>query len=250
MTVRFVVRPPAISKTPRLLASSLDAETRRSDARVAFDPDRDLFLTYPHPSQMSERSDYDRARYRDVYSFTSASKPRQRNFLRDAGVRIPDTATTHAAAQSLPPGRFIVRPYRHHGGQHYRITEDRTDFIEGVEYIQRIFAKDAEYRVIFSFGEPVVVLRKRPPEGISKEVAWNHTNGSTFVTQTRSKNLEQTDFYDKLSKLPIITSGHILAADVLWSHTEGYVVCELNTCPGLTIPSNLERITSHVQSHR
>jgi hypothetical protein len=105
--------------------------------------------------------------------------------------------------------------------------------------------------VIFCHGDPLITLLKRKPEGASAEVAWNHQQGASFVTITKEKNdrLLRTDFYDKISKLPIITHGHIIAADVLWSDTEGYVVCELNTCPGLTIPGNLERIVNHVQGH-
>lgn len=105
--------------------------------------------------------------------------------------------------------------------------------------------------MIFVHGDPLITLLKKAPEGVSKEEAWNHTNGSRFLTVTKEKNdrLKGTDFYEKLSDVPIIKFGHIIAADVLWSDDLGYVVCELNTCPGLTIEDNLERVVNHVQGH-
>lgn len=253
MTVRFIVRPQSIRTTPRLLARRLNADTRHIDANVRFDTSRDVFLAYPHPGLLSRYTDpTDTARHREIYSFSAANKAAQRSRLRAAGVRVPETATTTIRGAELERGTFIVRPYRHQGGSHYRITDDPTDFIEGQEYIQRVFPKDREYRVIFSFGEPIILMLKRRPEGASQEEAWNHNQGAHFVTVTKEKNdrLKSTDFYDSLAEVPIIKHGHIIAADVMWSDQEGYSVCELNTCPGLTIPSNLERIANHVEGHR
>ncbi len=106
--------------------------------------------------------------------------------------------------------------------------------------------------MIFAFGDPLVTLLKKAPEGVSKDAAWNHQQGAFFQTITKEKNdrLLRTDFHDKMSQLPIINYGHIVAADVMWSDSFGYSVCELNMCPGLTIPSNLERIANHVEGHR
>lgn len=251
---RFVIRPPSIHRTPKLLARRLNADTRRSDSlRVNFDYERDIFLSYPHPANLTRRTGATLAAvYRELFSFANTSKIRQRNTLRSAGVAVPDSASTHEAARELGEGRFIVRPYRHQGGAGYRLTSDPTDFIEGTEYVQRVFPKDREYRVIYAFGDPLVTLLKRAPEGVSNELAWNHQQGALFQTITKEKNdrLLRTDFREVMSKLPIINYGHIVAADVMWSDQHGYQVCELNMCPGLTIPQNLERIANHVQGHR
>jgi hypothetical protein len=251
MPIRYVIRPPSIGKTPRAIANALGVETRRSDATrtvESFDWERDLFLGYPEPGRVRTLPS---STYGDVHSFIRSSKAQQRRLVAALGVCTPATATSH---DELRPGAalgFIVRRNHHSGGRHYRLTQDPNDFIEGEEYIQEVYPKDREYRIIFVFGEPLITLHKVKPEGVDQAAAWNHATGASFQTINNERNnrLAGTDVYSRLASLPIIIHGHIIAADVMWSDSLGYSVCELNSCPGITIPANLERIVSHVQGH-
>jgi hypothetical protein len=259
MPVRFIIRPSDIRRTPRELASRFAVETRRYPSRIrtVFDYRRDLFLIYPPPQSVYNRpsrgangqfqSVYP---YERLYSFFSSNKAAQRQTLKLNGIPVPETYTDRYEAAYAIGGTWIVRPLRHSGGQGYRITTNATDFQHG-EYLSRVFPKDHEYRIIFVLGEPLITLYKRVPEGLSPQLPWNHANGSTFVTvnDIRKCRLSRTNIYDVLRSLPIIKYGHIIAADILWSNGNGYVICELNTCPGLTIDNNLERVASYVETH-
>jgi hypothetical protein len=147
-------------------------------------------------------------------------------------------------------GTYVVRPYRHHGGENYRITTDPEDFQEGSEYISRIFEKDREYRIIYVLGTPLVVLKKKVPEGLSNQLHWNFANGSTFVTVPMAESvLRRTDIFRRLETNPIIQYADIVGVDVLYKNTGEYVIVEFNSAPGINIPANLESIATHVRAH-
>lgn len=190
--------------------------------------------------------------YRSLYSFFSSNKPTQRELLAGAGLPVPETYQTHSDARYATPGAWISRPLRHSGGLGYRRTEDVSDFTEGEEYIQRVYPKDREYRLIYVYGQHLITLRKKVPEGLTNDQPWNHSNGAFFQTIHHWENcrLASTDILARLQSLPIIMYAHIVAVDVMWSNSLGYSVCELNACPGLTIDNNLRKVAAYVSEHQ
>jgi hypothetical protein len=221
--------------------------------------------TQPHRSG-NDGGD-DREKYERLYRFFSQTKAGQRTLLRASGIPVPDTTTRQDVAASWlvprteepsldnPRGQregaetptFIVRPLRHAGGIGFRLTKTPTDFIPGQEYVQRLFPKTREYRLIYVKGTFLVTLRKKVPEGTPRDQPWNHSAGAVFKTiNPETCKLADTDCLSRLSANPIIKSAHIVAVDVLWN-LSGYVVAEFNSCPGLSIETNLSRIAQHVQ---
>jgi hypothetical protein len=178
--------------------------------------------------------------------------------MAEAGIVVPESfATTEAITERLstePLTRvfhyeYVVRPLRHSQGIGYRITSDPLDFEEGKEYISRLYPKAHEYRVIFVYGTPLITLLKRVPEDIDRDGPWNHAAGSSFVTVTGpTKNrLRHFDVVEKLRAFEVVQTAHLVGADImLGPDKSGYAVTELNFCPSITIPSNLERIRNHV----
>lgn len=272
MPIRYVVRPSHIRRTPQLIAEGLNATTRRYPGRGPYDPRRDFFLVYPRPGCLDSGAISEPARllssrrvaqergsgstslsYEELYEFFSSDKARQRISLAAAGVSTPYTARSSSVRtnNTVPVGSFITRPLRHSRGQGYRITPDPNDFIPGQEYIQQLYPKDREYRVIYCYGDPIIVLRKKVAEDTPQEAPWNHAAGARFQTINDVPNcrLCHTEFFETMDRLPIIKSAHLVAVDVMYSNTLGYSVCEFNTCPGITIEANLRKVVSHVADH-
>lgn len=248
MTIRYIIRPSSISKTPRILRTALNAvRTQRYPSRNNdYDWSTDFFLSYPHPSVVRNTDDA----YRKIYSFSSATKPEQRTILGNLGFRVPWTSTRSDVPVGTGVSSFIVRPLRHSGGQGYRLTQDPTDFIPGSEYIQEVYAKEFEYRVISSFGEPLITLRKCNPNNIAPELPWNHTNGTYFQTISdpfRTCRLANTEIYDLIRSCDLLKKIHLAGIDVMYKSPADYAVCEVNLCPGLTIPENIRKVAEHVR---
>lgn len=147
--------------------------------------------------------------------------------------------------------KYIVRPLRHSQGQSYSLRSNETDYEAGREYIQEVYPKNHEYRVIICRGEPLITLYKRRPEGLHFADAWNHTNGSSFVTVHNPDNdrLRHTDLYNRIRSFPLFKSLDLIGLDVMTAKRGLYAVIEVNLCPALTIDNNLERIRNHVLSH-
>jgi hypothetical protein len=173
------------------------------------------------------------------------------------GIGVPDTYATYDEVCERLSTRaisdvfcdYVVRPLRHSQGIGYRLTRDPLDFEEGKEYISRLYPKAHEYRVIFVYGTPLITLLKRVPDDIDRDGPWNHATGSSFVTVTDpTKNrLRHFDVVDKLRAFDVVQTAHLVGADImLGPDKSGYAVTELNFCPSITIPSNLERIKQHV----
>ncbi|SHH47605.1 hypothetical protein SAMN05444169_7641 [Bradyrhizobium erythrophlei] len=263
---RWIIRPRKISTTPRLLASKLGIQTRSypsaRNQRQGFNFDRDFFLVYPDPTFVGHSAfggDDGALCYEQLYRFFSQSKAGQRVLLRQSGLPIPDTTSSQIVAsnwlvqrneqtgrfQAHQPNSFIVRPLRHSGGSGFRLTSDPTDFIAGQEYVQRLFPKTREYRLIYVKGQLAVTLRKKVREGTRADQPWNHAVGATFqtVNDLPSCKLTGTDIFTRLSTQPIIQHAHLVAVDVLYARGK-YVICEFNSCPGLSIESNLMRIVN------
>jgi hypothetical protein len=149
-----------------------------------------------------------------------------------------------------PSRTYIVRPLRHTQGRGWRTTDDPTDFIEGQEYIQAVYPKNHEYRVIAVRGEPLITLLKRVPEGFPRSQPWNHTNGSSFVTVTDPylDRLRHCDIYDRIQSSPLLRSIDLAGIDIMYRREGEYAVAEVNLCPSLQIPTNLEKVARYVHS--
>ena len=177
------------------------------------------------------------------------------------GYPVPPTADRHTAAAALPDTverlgypsrRFIVRPLRHSQGRGWRIADNPADFTEGSEYVQAIYPKNHEYRIIAIRGEPLITLLKRIPDGLPRSQPWNHSNGSSFVTVTDPSNnrLRHTDLYDRIASTPLFKSIDLIGFDVMYRRNGEYALCEVNLCPALQISSNIEKVACYVRSDR
>ena len=199
-------------------------------------------------------------RYRVARQFATANKPAQRALLESpsgGSFPVPPTATTREGAQSLrgisrdlqfPSTKFIVRPLRHTMGQGWRLTEDPTDFIEGQEYIQAVYPKNHEYRVIAVRGVPIITLLKRVPEDLPRSQPWNHANGSSFVTvnDPDSNRLRYCDILDRIQSSPLMQSIDLAGIDIMYRREGEYAVTEVNLCPALTIEDNIQKVARHI----
>lgn len=283
--VRFIIRPASIRTTPKLLKESLGAErTLRWPNNSRHRPSwlKDFFLTYPPIEELEEYAESIVSARRsgnntgiaqptgnrdlpqswmDNYSaaraFASATKPEQRRAIDSLGFPVPQTSTQHnnvwfgrsqLDSNQTNDRTYIVRPLRHTGGQGWRLTGSPTDFEAGREYIQEVYPKDHEYRIIAVRGEPLITLYKRRPEHLTFEQPWNHTNGSSFVTVHNPDNnrLRHTDIYTRIAATELFKSLDLIGLDIMLSRRNHYVITEVNLCPAITIPGNLQRIKDHV----
>lgn len=276
MAVRCIVRPPGIITTPKLLKRVLGARrTISGDRQPSWF--QDFFLYYPpieelieygltRPSSLSRQINNLRPEYtfrfgndwvdgyRQIHAFCSSSKPAQRFRLHGYGFPIPPTfdRQSTAAGCSGPSysGQYIVRPKRHRSGIGWRLTRSITDFNEQSEYIQELYPKNHEYRVIAIRGEPIVTLLKRVPENTPRASPWNHSCGSSFVTVHSDENnrLRHTNIYDLIRETPLFKHMDLIGVDVMYRRDGQYAVSEVNTCPALQIPSSIEKVARHVHN--
>jgi hypothetical protein len=246
---------------------------------------QDFFLTYPPAEELEEHvllrnstqrnlcSNEQRSRessahsgqsqqldlYRIARAFTVSSKPSQRQQLASDAFPTPPTARMHQDTRAMvqlafdaqyPSRTYIVRPLRHSRGEGWRTTEDPTDFIEGQEYIQAVYPKNHEYRVIAVRGEPLITLLKRVPEGFPRSQPWNHSNGSSFVTvnDLSLDRLRHTNVYDLIRSSKLLQSIDLAGIDIMYRRENEYAVTEVNLCPSLQIPPNLEKVSRYVRS--
>lgn len=210
-----------------------------------FNPDldwqRDLFFAYPKENAYGGRLANLPPTYDAIASYYTSNKRHQRLILNANGIKTPESYADDAR-------RFIVRPLRHHGGVGFRVTDSGDDYDPKTEYIAPLFPKKREYRVIYCFGTPLILLRKKPGPEATAEEPWNHAHGSSFQTISSLEECRlfiQTKFFSDVQDFPVIRDAHIVAVDVL-ANGNRYAVCELNFSPAITIPSNLERIKHHV----
>lgn len=288
MIPRYIIRPRGISSTPKQLKVSLGAQrTLQYPFTHHRRPSwlQDFFLTYPPEEELEDYvllrnstrrrlcSNEQRSRdssahsgqsqhldlYRIPRAFTVSSKPSQRKQLARDLFPTPPTATGRVDAEALaavvrdleyPSRTYIVRPLRHSRGEGWRTTEDPTDFIEGQEYIQAVYPKNHEYRVIAIRGEPLVTLLKRVPEGFPRSQPWNHANGSSFVTVSEPSNdrLRNTNVYETIQASTLLRNIDLAGIDIMYRREGEYAVAEVNLCPSLQIPSNLDKVARYVHS--
>lgn len=275
MTVRCIVRPPGIITTPKVLKQILGA-CRVIPGHRAPSWFQDFFLYYPPIEELIEHgrnsspslSQTSRRQrpsytfrygtnwvddYRTVLAFTQGTKPAQRFRLNGFGFPIPPTFDRQSAASASRPsysGRYIVRPKRHRSGIGWRLTQTVTDFNEQSEYIQELYPKNHEYRVIAIRGAPIITLLKRVPDGTPRSTPWNHSCGSTFITVTDPSldRLRHTNIYDLIQSTSLFKSMDLIGVDVLYRRDGEYAVSEINTCPALQIPSSIEKVARHVHN--
>lgn len=155
-----------------------------------------------------------------------------------------------SGTNEIPCATYITRPLRHSQGRGYTLDSDAEHYEEGREYIQEVYPKNHEYRIISVRGEPLITLIKRRPEHLTAEQPWNHANGSYFVTVSDPSNnrLRHTNIYDLIRSSTLLKAIDLAGIDILYADRENYVVCEINLCPAITIESNLQRIKEHVHS--
>jgi hypothetical protein len=252
---RFILRPPAFGSTPKRLRQYLGAQrvVKVPDVQNrTFDWNQDFFMAYPNPDQVLNRPD----EYWEMRGIYASNKVTQRQWLHSQGLSVPYTLTRLGQGFGDPIGRsdrgYVVRPLRHSGGIGYRLTQHPHDFDPATEYLSEVFPKRWEYRIILVKGKPIITLLKKTIRSIEFNQPWNHANGSFFVTchTYTSNRLRWTDIYDRIEASSVLKRFHIVALDVLLAdrHALGldrhpYAVCEMNFCPALTIPHNLETIS-------
>jgi len=145
--------------------------------------------------------------------------------------------------------KYIVRPLRHRGGQGWRVTEDPDDYNSTSEYIQELYPKTHEYRVVFCRGTPLFTLLKKIDGEAPVDQPWNHTYGSRFITVNDPENnrLRHTDVVERLKENNVIKAAHLVGVDVMYNkHDQTYAVAEFNFCPAITIEDNLAKVAQHV----
>lgn len=245
----FIIRPRSIYSTPSALAQDLGCRTRRWPTRrpLTIDYNRDFIMAVVPPQGVLNGT----ADYAQTFNFAQKHKLGQRQAIARAGIPTPSCAGHQAEAERLSGESFVIRPLRHSGGRDYRVSRDRFDFRDGQEYVSELFPKRREYRVIFVFGQPLIWMRKKPDEGVTREAPWGHAN-SKFQTihDTRGSRLGATDCVPRLMDFAPVRGAHICAADILYSsRVPGfYSVLELNFCPGLEIDNNRQKVVEAIRS--
>lgn len=242
----FVVRPKAILSTPAKVAAELQGKSRYypNEKRVRiFDYKRDFLMCPVHPEHVKNAP----LEYATVIYFAQRNKYGQRKILEQF---VPVPKASVGSDNNLTGDKFVVRPLRHSGGAGYRVTGDRLDFVVGQEYISELFPKRREYRIIFVFGQPLIVLRKKPNEGIDADQPWGHENSKfQTINDVAGSRLAGTDVFDRLGAMPVVKYAHIVAADVLYNSKSepAYSVLELNFCPGLDIDNNRAKVVEAIR---
>lgn len=245
LPINVIVRPNDIRQTPRRLKTALQARrTIPVSDVVQVDYSRDLLIGLPPPAKViNAPPDYD-----SLFSFYSANKRTQRSRMVSDGLPVVPTVCA-ASAQSLPSGKYVVRPLNHRQGAGFRITESQRDFNPATEYISAFIPKTKEFRTIYYKGRRVCTyLKKTPEEQFSPEQPWTFSNGCRFITiQNPQENdrLLSSGLYASLDNHWIVKAAHLVAVDVLWDGRRGErkpYICEFNFAPGLTIASTFNRI--------
>lgn len=241
---KYLLKSHNFRRTPVLLKHALGARKLVSAGgrfQPALDWRRDFFMAYPphYPNVMANLP----PSYGEISQFWSASKANQRQLLMAAGIKTPEAYASGAT-------HYIVRPFRHYGGTDYRITTDPTDYNPDTHYLAPAFPKQREYRVLYVYGHPLILMRKKPGPNAGTYDAWNHGSGAYFQTissMDQCKLALETQFFSDIANYPVVHTAHLVAADVI-SNGSHYAVTELNFSPAITIPANITRIQNYVSS--
>lgn len=225
------------------LPNSRLLNTRRTSKTVPYDDS--IFIYYPHTVQNPPNY------YQNLRDFFCANKKQQRELLSELGVHVPRT--------NKPP--YIVRPLRHYQGKGFYIAGDDDKLqqllkrFDNRSYYSSLFMRDAEYRIIFVHGVPMVRLVKKSTEPIPQDIPWNSATGTVkFVTVDDDKitRLEKkTSFLDDAENFFKMFPFDIAAMDVGWSREEkDYAVFEINFAPQVTIDRSVRKIIEHIVKGR
>lgn len=246
--IRFVVRTPEITYTPKLLAKALGARIRKYPNEKwphrEFDYRRDFFFACPDAGRVRHAP----RDYLSLQTFWGLSKALQRQEIIRLGLPAPLAFTSRYEAAYLPKGKYVIRPLRHEQGRHFRITEEATDFREGREYVSELFPKTREYRIITIYGEPTILLRKKV-ENPDPLLPWNHnTNGAFFqtVNDWKGSKLGQLDVFEKIKDNPIVRAAHIVGVDILYAKGK-WCVIEFNSSPAIQLEHNVQKVAETIK---
>lgn len=251
MSITRIIRPPSILSTPKRLADaisslqSIHCQILRYPNR--YNPVSDLRLFY---SEVRNIPDSDRS----VYSFFMGNKAYQRKKIQAEGLPTVPCATTQEEYEQLesPTEQYLFRPFRHRGGSGYTISS-RTDtpFPDFSQfYVQPTFKKKREFRVITSFGEPIVLLRKSIPEGLSPLQPWNHLQGSSFITINNLNNFFPGEsFLQQLRQSVLLKQIDLVGIDVIQDYNNNNYILEFNSCPSLNIEENVNKVAEYLVNH-
>lgn len=250
--IRYIIRPKTFRKSPSRLAEALNVETRKWPNRQSILPNyqKDFLIGLPNPGETLHAPD----NYELTYSFFHRNKLQQRKMLKASGVPIP---WTYGVSQEEAPGtKYVIRPLRHMGGHDYQLVETvgSVDIYANPalgKYVSAIFPKKREYRVVFVYGEPLIYLRKKVPEGLSMEQPWNHDNGSSFKTIQNPSECKlhskcDIDIVALLRNSPVVRGSHLVGADIMWDGQTA-VVAELNSAPALEIENNIQKVADFIR---
>ncbi len=202
---------------------------RRRDFKTSpdtFDWNLDTFLAYPDPSKVKNAP----AKYAEMRAFFSANKKEQWEVLKK-----------YFMTPEIDKPPYVVRPLRHEGGIGFEIVNELpNESRAATHYWRSLWKRECEYRVIFVKGKKTITLLKRVPAGTAQDIAWN-AGVSSFVTVHDHENdrLRHTKFYEKAEAFFKDYPFHLVAIDVLYRDCKHRVV-EVNFCPGVLIPENLE----------
>lgn len=246
--IRSVLRPQGHATTPVLLANDAGGKKARVNGVNGFTGDfnQDFFMMYPDPASVQGGNS---EAYQFLYQFFSKNKGQQRILLSDLGIPTPKTYLEPSAGTN----RFVKRPLRHQGSQGYSVvTGGMPSFVEGEEYLSEFFPKEREYRIVYVYGSPVLAIRKKPKEGVTKEMPWGNTNATWQKINLEECLLKtQTDCITKLNNCPVLRHAHIVAVDILYNSScnPKYSVLEFNTCPDLQVNSYRQIVAEAIVNH-
>ena len=259
--IRYVIRPAGIRSTPSLIRDALGARrtVRYPGTRRSLSWSKDFFLSYPEPYYIEEfqNAQNDTRGYAGFVSaraFFTSNKPMQRSTLASLGFPVPRTYRGRSDVPDIEGSTdtFVARPLRHRSGHGFRILPAGSSWDPTTEYLQELYPKTHEYRILIVRGTPLITLLKRVPDGTPSDQPWNHAHGAHFVTVNNPENnrLRHTDVYEVVNNSRHFLSYIDLAGlDVMFNQNDqSYRVCELNLCPSLSIPDNLQKVREHVLS--
>lgn len=243
MTIRFIVRPPRIKRTPKRLSRLLGARrTAPVNGPSPFDWRKDLFLAYPPPDKVQNAD----SKYVTCHSLYTANKPQQRALL--AAERVPTVPCVWGDSIILGDMHdcsygYISRPLRHSSGDGFLFTNSLPQRHSDI-YISPCIKKVKEFRVIYYRGQRVSTYLKTNPNGVPYNEPWNFSCGCIFHTITRPENdiLKHINLYDTLDNCAYSKHLSLCAYDILLDEDNKPYVSEINLSPGISIPRTLSAI--------
>lgn len=235
------------------LAVAVDKMLGRNSRRVRYKKknptvsyENSVFLYYPSSEYVRNRPSL----YGNLRSFVASNKRRQREVL-DEFLHVPRD-------DKFPK---IIRPLRTRGGKGYILVETQEEMdsidVDFDYWVQSVFPKMAEYRIIYVYGNPCVALRKYPKnenDELDPKEPWNAGEDITFVTiNLDCCNLVNTSFFDDAKNFLEEYPLDIAAFDVGWRKDKSgrhYSVFEVNCAPEISIENNLELVVERIKEGR